>query len=239
MFAYAPSRSSLLCSLFVVLSFACDGETAESVAGMCPTGPTAPLGGSCDTPGLVCTYGYQSRECGGRTVKCTRGAWAEVEHTDPAPACQAGAPDAGRVTRALPLANLTRVTVSRLYCGAVLSSCGGGLGPTIDYTIDLAASTLTTQRCTPSDAGRAGRPETQRAVTGEQLAQIQAGLAALRVADAELMYLDGMMQALTLTYADGTTRRYSPAAACGERRYEQVVEGFRELWDRIASLDPA
>ena len=240
MHRYAHAPHALLWMVCVGLGSGCDGEMEQTPvdARTCPAGPAAPLGAHCETPGLVCKYGYQSQACGGRTVTCRRSTWVEVEHTDPSDACDAGTPDGGRAARALSLTDLTRVTVSRFYCGAVLSSCGGGLGPTIDYTVDLSSSTLTTRRCTPSDAGPAGRPQTSLAIGAEQLLEIRAALASVRVADAEIMGFDGMMQALTLTYADGTTRRYSPAAVCGERRYEQVVTGFGALWDRISSLDP-
>lgn len=51
--------------------------------GVCPLGPTAPLGDPCTRAGLVCRYGYESLECGGRTVECVDGRFIELEHTDP------------------------------------------------------------------------------------------------------------------------------------------------------------
>ena len=230
-------QSWVVCLACIGFSSAC-AERVEPDAGVCPSGPTAPLGGPCATPGLVCAYGDQTPACGGRTVRCSQTTWTEVEHTDPGPDCGARGQDPDDGSRALPLTGLARVAVSRFYCGAVLSSCGGGLGETIDYAVDLAAETLTTTRCTPSDAGPAGRPQTSRALSAEQLTQVQDALADIRIAEADLNMFDGAMQALTLTQADGTTSRYSPAAACGERRYQRVVQGFGALWNLISSFDP-
>lgn len=150
------------------------------------------------------------------------------------------APDGGPAARPLPLADLATVTLSQLYCGAVSSSCGGawGFGPRVDYTIDLAASTLTTKRCQQGDGGPAQRPETTRPLTATQLRALHAALAEVRVVDAEITALDGPMQALALTSTSGTTTRYSPGAACGPRNYQKVVEGFGALWKLVESFDP-
>lgn len=55
----------------------------------CPSGPQAPSPGTpCSSSSdLYCRYGYEPLECGGRTVICTAGRWAELEHTDPQASC--------------------------------------------------------------------------------------------------------------------------------------------------------
>jgi hypothetical protein len=237
MHTHPTFRSATVCSLFVVLALACadDKAEAENDAGVCPSGPSAPRGGRCDTPGLVCTYGYQNRACGGRTMQCTDATWTEVTHTDPGASCDAGVSDAGNAPRAPALEGVTGVAVSRFYCGLRPSSCGAG---TIAYSVDLVAATLTTTRCTASDAGPAERPMTSLPLSAEQVSQVRTALAAIRVVDAKLSSFDGAMQDLTLTAEDGSTRRFSPAAACGEPDYTQVVQGYAPLWDLIVRFDP-
>jgi hypothetical protein len=61
--------------------------TPDGANPSCPEGPTAPLGEACTSPGLTCRYGYTRPECGGRTVICRDAKWAEVDHTEPQPAC--------------------------------------------------------------------------------------------------------------------------------------------------------
>jgi hypothetical protein len=77
---------------------ACEELPNPAPGGECPPGPQAPLGTSCTKPGLECRYGYEPIACGGRTVICDEGSFRELEHTDPAPGCQAQNPppqDAG------------------------------------------------------------------------------------------------------------------------------------------------
>jgi hypothetical protein len=74
-----------------LLSFSC-GPGASSA--LCPSGPSAPLGTACATPGLSCDYGYAPAVCGGKTVQCTGGAWVETMHSDPQPSCFDAGPSA-------------------------------------------------------------------------------------------------------------------------------------------------
>lgn len=73
-----------------------DTSSPDSPPPACPPGPMAPLGVACSSPGQLCPYGYNPIECGGRTVVCKDGRWAEESHRDPQAACfDAGArPDA-------------------------------------------------------------------------------------------------------------------------------------------------
>lgn len=98
--AFAPARRNLRAHVLVTIA-AClfslsgcadepaRGSSSEFLAdgGACPTGPEAPLGTACTTPGLECEYGYDPVECGGRTVACSSGTWVEVAHSDPQPTC--------------------------------------------------------------------------------------------------------------------------------------------------------
>jgi len=82
--------------LALTLSLAgCPDEPAMGTPEACPEGPSAPLDAPCTTEDLVCAYGYEPLECGGRTLICQSGIFIELRHTDPAPSCFAdgGAPD--------------------------------------------------------------------------------------------------------------------------------------------------
>ncbi|HET6284522.1 MAG TPA: hypothetical protein VFH73_26435 [Polyangia bacterium] len=59
----------------------------DTMTPACPAGPMAPLGVACSLPGQVCEYGYNPPECGGRTVFCKNGSWAEQSHRDPQASC--------------------------------------------------------------------------------------------------------------------------------------------------------
>lgn len=54
--------------------------------GLCPA-QLPQTGTDCGTTQLVCPYGYESAECGGRTLRCTRGKWTQTEYLDPMASC--------------------------------------------------------------------------------------------------------------------------------------------------------
>lgn len=119
-----------LAAIGLVASLAACSSTETSTpitAASCPAGPEAPLGDDCTSAGLECKYGYAPVECGGRTVVCTDGKWAEKEHTDPLPSCGDAGGDAG-ICPAGPEAPLgTDCTSSGLECkyGYDPIECGG------------------------------------------------------------------------------------------------------------------
>lgn len=126
--------STLALAAIVSLS-ACEEDPShvdsDPDAGMCPAGPQAPLNTPCDNDGLTCRYGYNIPGCGGRTVVCRNGTWAEVEHTDPSASCgidgsvlDGSVPDAGTDARTSDASDQSDAKVS----GDAALACEAGLG---------------------------------------------------------------------------------------------------------------
>ena len=115
--------------------------------------------------------------------------------------------------------------------------CGGAPGRCYDqrsYEVTFATSSLQTSACVEGQAD----VKTTRALTGEEAARIRGALASVRVEKAPFDGWDGRMYVLTIRYADGTVREYSPEATCGKERFTKVVAGWDGLWKAVSELRP-
>jgi len=146
-----------------------------------------------------------------------------------------GGPEDGAGTP-LPLSEATQVEVSKVYCGAVPSSCPGGDAPT-SYLVDFVRAELTVTRCVRApDGGLPDRPQTRRALTPEEIAYVLEALRGVRTTPAEPNAFDGLMHTLSLTDRTGARTQYSPDATCGPRQYDKVIAGYMQVWEAISTL---